>query len=379
VLKLKLVWIRRMDDFKWLDTTEIQANLEEMKKNYENKFEKVSTTDDLSEIIQMHDENPQKMKNILFWEDNLKVMYHLLNHFEGKIDMIYIDPPFFSGNDYHVIIQENKKNQESLAYGDTWKNDLTLYLQMLNKRIFLIYLLLKKEGLFFLHADWHASHYIRLLLDKVFGPERFVNEIIWYYYNKYSPGKKRLPRAHDNIFVYSKSDKYTFNELRIPRKKPVKQLKRVMVNGVLKNAKDENNKVIYRIVKDKKMDDVWKIPCLQPASRHFTGYPTQKHPDLLRRIIQLGSKEGDLVADFFCGAGTTLLAAEQLNRNWIGADISNHAIYLTRKRLLEFQKKNKKQEKYSPQFELYTIFTDEKRKLINEGFFDKKLIIKKKI
>ncbi|GAI96530.1 unnamed protein product [marine sediment metagenome] len=111
-----------------------------------------------------------------------------------------------------------------------------------------------------------------------------------------------------------------------------------MVDGVLKNAKDEKGHVIYRVVKDKKMDDVWKIPCMQPASKEWTGFPTQKHHDLLERIIKIGSNEGDLVADFFCGSGTTLLVADKLNRRWIGSDISEYSIYLTRKRLLNYRK-----------------------------------------
>ena len=180
-----------------------------------------------------------------------------------------------------------------------------------------------------MHLDWHASHYIRVLLDEVFGKNKFVNNIIWYYYNKYSAGKKNLPRAYDNILVYSKSNNYTFNQIRLPREKPRKQLKREMVNGVLKNAKDENGHVIYRIVTDKKMDDVWKIPCLQPASKEWTGFPTQKHHKLLERIIKIGSNEGDLIADFFCGSGTSLVVAEKLKRRLSARDISEYSINLT--------------------------------------------------
>lgn len=150
----------------------------------------------------------------------------------------------------------------------------------------------------FLHLDWHASHYIKIILDEVFGKNNFVNNIVWYYYNKYSAGKKNLPRAHDDILVYSKSNTYMFNKMRIPRKQPRKQLMRKMENGVLKNVKGDDGHVKYRIVTDKKMDDVWRIPCMQPASKEWTGFPTQKHHDLLERIILLGTKKGDLVASF---------------------------------------------------------------------------------
>jgi DNA modification methylase len=149
-----------------------------------------------------------------------------------------------------------------------------------------------------------------------------------------------------------------------------------MVDGVLKNAKDEKGHVIYRVVKDKKMDDVWKIPCMQPASKEWTGFPTQKHHDLLERIIKIGSNEGDLVADFFCGSGTTLLVADKLNRRWIGSDISEYSIYLTRKRLLNYRK-NIIDPKIEP-IEIYTHFDEQKKSLISSGFFEKDLKIKRK-
>ena len=172
----------------------------------------------------------------------------------------------------------------------------------------------------------------------------------------------------------SKSSKYTFNEIRIPRKKPRKQLMRVNVDGILKNLKDENGHVKYRTVIDKKLDDVWKIPCLQPASKEWTGFPTQKHHRLLERIIELGSNQGDLIGDFFCGSGTTLLTAEKLKRRWIGSDISKFSIYLTRKRLLDYKKKNYPHNS----FKTLTHLNNENRKIIETGFFQKDLKIKRK-
>jgi adenine specific DNA methylase Mod len=313
-------------------------------------------------------------ENKLFWGENLAVLFSLLNEFENKIDLIYIDPPFFSGVNYKIEILEENKTYDSIAYVDCWQKDLDSYLQMLYERIILFQKLLSKTGLLFIHLDWHASHYVRILLDEIFGENRFVNNIIWYYYNKYSAGKKNLPRAYDNILVYSNSKQYTFNEIRIPRKKPKRQLMRINVNGVLKNAKDENGHVRYRLVSDKKLDNVWKIPCLQPASREWTGFPTQKHHSLMERIIKLGSNEGDLIADFFCGLGTTLLAVEKLKRRWIGCDISEYSIYLTRKRLLNHHKMNQKY--YS--FNTVTHINKERKDLIDSGFFRKDLLIKRK-
>jgi adenine specific DNA methylase Mod len=316
--------------------------------------------------------------NYLFWGDNLKILAYLLKNFEERIDLVYIDPPFFTGDNFHIDITKNGRNYDSIAYSDFWSNNLDSYLQMLYERIILFKRLLAKNGLLFIHLDWHVVHYIKLILDEIFGKHRFVNNIVWYYYNKYSAGKKNLPRAHDDILVYSKSNDYTFNEIRIPREKPRKQLKRKMVNGILKNVKDEQGHVIYRTVIDKKMDDVWKIPCLQPASKQWTGFPNQKHHKLLERIIRLGSNKGDLIADFFCGSGTTLIAAEKLERRWIGCDISEYAIHITRKRLLGLLEKKRQEKITFYPFQIKTIMDKDKKDLINSGFFEKDLKIKRK-
>jgi adenine specific DNA methylase Mod len=339
--------------------------------NYFKKFEEYS----INVKYQVEDfQSSSNWSNMLFWGDNIEVLYYLLKNFKKKINLIYIDPPFFSGVNYKIKIEEKDKIYDSVAYHDHWNRDLDSYLQMLYERIKIIKELLSNSGLIFIHADWHASHYIQVILDEIFGKKRFVNNIIWYYYNKYSAGKVNLPRAHDTILVYSKSSDYTFNELRLPRKTPKKQLMREMKNGVLKNVKDEDGRVKYRIVTDKKMDDVWKIPCMQPASKEWTGFPTQKHHKLLERIIRLGSNEGDLVADFFCGSGTSLVVAEKLGRRWIGSDISEYSIYITRKRILNLQKKINK---FNP-FELYTNLNEIKTKIIESGFFQKDISIKRK-
>jgi len=354
----------------WENKSNISENIKDLKLRYLDYFETVN--------LGLGDFHGDEWKNLLFWGENLKVLHYLTNEFSGKIDLIYVDPPFFSGTNYKIKIEENGNTYDSIAYFDHWDKDIDSYLQMLRDRIVLLRELLSINGLLFIHLDWHASHYVRVLLDEIFGANRFVNSIVWYYYNKYSAGKKNLPRAHDDILVYSKSANYTFNELRSLRKKPIKQLKRVMVDGVLKNEKDENGHTIYRVVKDKKMDDVWKIPCMQPASKEWTGFPTQKHHDLLERIIKIGSNEGDLVADFFCGSGTTLLVADKLNRRWIGSDISEYSIYLTRKRLLNYRKNVIDQGKRLEPIEIYTHFDEQKKNLISSGFFDKDLKIKRK-
>ena len=359
----------------WDNKSDVNNNIEDFKKKYINYFEKINFTSESKSLTGKHTTN---WTNKLFWGENKEVLYHLLNDFENKIDLIYIDPPFYSGTNYEITVEDGEESYDDVAYYDHWDKDLDSYLQMLYERLVLIKKLLSKKGLVFIHLDWHASHYIRLILDEIFGQNRFVNSIIWYYYNKYSAGKKNLPRAHDNILVYSNTNRYTLNEIRLPREKPIKQLKRVMVDGVLKNAKDENGHVIYRLVTDKKLDDVWKIPCMQPASKEWTGFPTQKHHDLLERIIKLGSNEGDLIADFFCGSGTTLLIAEKLNRKWIGCDVSEYSIYLTRRRIINFKKNNQNREKLDFSFDLYTKLNERREKIIESGFFEKELIIERK-
>lgn len=362
----------------WKNKVNITDKIQNLKYFYKDKYEIFKIQPEFKEIFKFDQKKDKAWRNKLIWGDNLEVLFHLLNFFKAKINLIYIDPPFFTGTNYHIDIVENDNNYNTIAYYDHWNKDLDSYLQMLYERIILLRELLAKNGLLFVHLDWHASHYIKLILDEVFGEKRFVNNIVWYYYNKYSAGKKNLPRAHDDILVYSKTNDYTFNEIRIQRKTPTKQLKREMVNGVLKNVKDENGHVIYRLVTDKKLDDVWRIPCLQPASKEWTGFPTQKHHDLLNKIIQLGSNEQDLIADFFCGTGTTLLEAEKLNRKWIGCDISEYSIYLTKKRILNYIKTNSMNKKIFYPFEMLTNLNEEHNKILNSGFFEKKLKIKRK-
>jgi len=362
----------------WGNKTDKSEALEEKKQFYKEKYQKLNEFPKLTQIQITDFIRDDYWTNKLFWGDNLEVLYFLLNDMAEKIDLIYIDPPFFSNSNYYINVESLDNNFQTIAYYDRWDHDLDSYLQMLYERIFLFKKLLSNKGLIFVHLDWHANHYVKLILDEIFGENRFVNNIVWYYYNKYSAGKKNLPRAHDDILVYSKSNNYTFNELRIPRKRAKKQLKRVNVNGVLKNEKDDNGHVIYRTVVDKKMDDVWKIPCLQPASKEWTGYPTQKHPELLERIIKLGSNENDVIADFFCGSGTTLVAAEKLNRKWIGCDVSEYSIYLSYRRLTKLLQENQGIKKKFYLFNIYTILTQERENFIKSGFFEKELKIKRK-
>ena len=274
------------------------------------------------------------------------------------VDLIYLDPPFNSKQDYAAPIGSQAAGA---AFKDTWSlSDIDVewidlierrnpalqrvilaamtdsdksYLAYMAARLLEMPRLLKPTGSIYLHCDPTMSHYLKLVMDAIFGRANFRNEIIWNYYNKYSPGKKVFGRSYDQLFFYTKSDNYTFNPQRESRDKPTKQLIRENVGGVLKNKKNENGKVMYREVTDKKVDAVWRIPAIQPAASDYLGYPTQKHIRLLERVIKASSDPGEMVLDPFCGCATTCVAAENLSREWVGIDLSPKAGELVLERL----------------------------------------------
>lgn len=284
-------------------------------------------------------------KNRLIWGDNLLVIGSLLDEFAGKINLIYIDPPFATGQDfsYQVNIGDEEWTKEpsaieELAYRDTWGKGLESYLQMMYDRLVLMKELLADNGSIFVHLDWHVGSHVRLLLDEIFGRENFQNEIVWYYYNKlHGVSKKVFPRASDTIYYYVKNhnSNYTFHTLQEPRDKPIKKLKYRFIGGKIVNIKDESGRTITYESTERQIDNVWRIRALQPANKEEkVDYDTQKPVDLIERILSASTNEGDLVADFFCGSGTTGIAAERLGRRWILADLGRFAIHTSRKRLL---------------------------------------------
>jgi adenine-specific DNA-methyltransferase len=270
-------------------------------------------------------------RNQLLWGDNLLVMGSLLETFAGSIDLIYIDPPFATGADFSI-------GQQQVAYRDTWKVGMGGYLAMIAERLRLIRDLLSPAGSLFLHCDWHVSHLLRAIGDEVFGAENFLNEIVWYYYNKFQGNVKRFASNHDVVLWYRKGASYQFHQQVEKRAEgKVKQLIRQWdkEKAAIVNAKDADGRVMYRETDQRTVDDVWRMSMLQPADRtENCGFPTQKPEALLRRIVEAASSEGDLVADFFCGSGTMLSVAEKLNRRWIGCDLGCWGIHTTRKRLL---------------------------------------------
>ena len=284
---------------------------------------------------------------LLYHGDNKEVLAHLLaNGFRGQVKLIYIDPPFDSGADYVRKVElrgpkgkfkpiegEGYVLGEQIQYTDIWANDN--YLQFMYERLLLLKELMAPESIIVLHCDWKKSHHLRCLMDEVFGSQSFQNEVYWYFYNKMHDDRKGiLPRATNTLLVYGLGSTRKLHKLAIPRENVVKQLKRVKVDGVLENLKDEDGNLVYQESDSKTLDNVWGIPLIPPADhKQKTDYPTQK-PEALLDLVLLGyTNPGELVLDAFIGSGTTAVSAQRLGRRWIGCDINKGAIQTTAKRL----------------------------------------------
>jgi DNA modification methylase len=268
--------------------------------------------------------------NRLIQGDNLETLKSIA---DNSVDLIYLDPPFFSNREYETFWGDENERR---SFDDRWEGGIQHYIGWLKKRVAEMHRILKSTGSIFLHCDWHANAYIRVeILDKLFGKNHFINEFIWYYYNKLPDTRKKIvSRASDTIYWYSKGNDYSFNVLSEKREQAVKQLKRKKVDGKAVNARDEQGNVMYQIREERVIDNVWRISMLQPADKkERIGYPTQKPEALLERIIALASNEGDIVLDPFVGGGTTVAVADRMNRRWIGIDISVSAISVTDLRL----------------------------------------------
>ena len=274
----------------------------------------------------------ERAANKLILGDNLRVMNALLPDYEGKIDLIYADPPFFTNKGYSARVgrgEDSRKPEEwqlTVGYQDEW-DDLNSYLDMLHPRLKLIHRLLSPTGSFFLHLDWHANSYARILLDEIFGYENFRNEIIWTYHGP-SPIRSAFNRKHDMILFYSKSDQYKFNvdEVRIP----------YAANTVetFRSSKKAGFGKVPDLDRGKVPEDWWYFPVVARLHSERTGYPTQKPEALIERIILASTNPGDLVADFFGGAGTTAVVAARLERQFISSDFQPRAIQTSQSRLV---------------------------------------------
>ena len=308
-------------------------------------------------------------KNKLYFGDNLGILReHVLDE---SVDLVYLDPPFNSNATYNVLFKEAGGEGSAAqihAFDDTWhwsmqstfayqdvvtngpkkladllqamrsflgQNDMMAYLTMMAQRMTELHRVLKPTGSVYLHCDPTASHYLKLVMDAVFGQRRFQNEIVWRYKKYQKANMRHFARNSDRVLYYLRSERATYTPVFVQLKTSKRYLKREWDKTTKRivNAKDERGHVQYITVDQEKVDDVWELPYLMPAANERLGYPTQKPEALLERIIMASSNEGDVVLDPFCGCGTAVAVAERLGRRWIGIDVTHLAISLMKNRL----------------------------------------------
>lgn len=334
-----------------------------------------------------HGDEVNGWMNRIYWGDNLQVMSHLLKEFRGKINLIYIDPPFDSKADYKKKIELRGKkvendhsNFEDKQYTDIWTNDE--YLQFMYERLVLCRELLSETGSIFLHCDWHKSHLLRCMMDEVFGIENFRNEIIWENQGAWVNSDRWFPRRHNNIMFYSKTNKYEFNVLNdddvnnginFNRWYDFIKDNRIYADNApyhdsrfatyvksfeSKYKRKPTGKDVIIDFKGTVLGSVWYIKVVDPKSPENLEYPTQKPEALLERIIKASSNPGDIVFDCFMGSGTTQAVAMKLGRKFIGADINLGAIQTTTKRLIHVAKELGRQlpDAAAPKYTGFTVY-----------------------
>lgn len=260
----------------------------------------------------------------VYCADNLEIMRSLATcDFKGSFQMIYMDPPFYSGAKYFFRKPDGSKD---LAYIDIWNNGLCEYLEMLTERIFAARELLSDDGLIWIHLDYRAVHYVKIIMDEIFGMGNMVNEIVWGYRSGGASGK-RFARKHDTILLYSKTKKYKFN----PQKE--KSYNRGAQPYNFKGVQeDEDENGWYTLVN---MRDVWEIPMVGRTSGERTGYATQKPEELISRIVLASTDQGDLCGDFFAGSGTLGAVCMSLGRSFVLCDKNEDACRIMVDRFLK--------------------------------------------
>jgi len=305
--------------------------------------------------------------NKLIWGDNKLILSSLKNgplreeiERQGGIKLIYIDPPFDVGADFSMNIQigddtftKRPNILEEIAYRDTWGKGADSFIAMMYERLVLMRDLLAKDGSILVHCDWRVTSYIRLVLDEVFGKENYRNEIVWRY-RRWTAGSKKYQRMHDTLHWCTKSENYLFTQQFEPfsEKTVVAKYKRKVEGG---RAVQDKTQLMERKGEGVSKHDVWEIPFIHPVALERLGYPTQKPEELIGTIIEGHSHPGDLIADFFCGSGTTAAVAEKLGRKWIVADLGKFAIHTTRKRMIGVQRKLKAEGQNYRAFEILNL------------------------
>lgn len=307
----------------------------------------------LYEVTRTEQVNGGSNENLLLRGECVSVCAYLKE--KGvTVDLVYLDPPFDSGANYakKVFLRKNPKVAEAIAkveqtlpdfeelrafeekmYGDKWEKER--YLNWIYVNLLAVKSVMSENASIYVHLDYHIGHYVKILMDEIFGESNFRNEIIWHYTNKMSGSSdpKDFVCEHDTIFRYSKSSDYLYNIVKEERDVPVLQSKRVKVDGKNMRARDENGNIIYEESTDKKVKDVWTIPYIASTDSQRVGYSTQKPEALLERIIMASSNENMMVADFFCGSGVTAAVANKLGRKFVTCDVGLNSIETARDRL----------------------------------------------
>lgn len=270
-----------------------------------------------------------KEDNLFFYMDNLLAIRELIHSgYSGSFDLIYMDPPFFTNLIFSKSISVNTPEGNTKfkipVYSDNWERNLFEYLQMITSRLILMRDLLSDSGTIYVHIDWRVVHHIRLIMDYVFGKDRFLNEIIWAYKSG-GAGRRSFSKKHDNILVYTKSKNYIFNVTK--EKSYNRDLKPYRFKNITEYKDDKG---WFTLVNSK---DVWNINMVGRTSAERVDYATQKPYKLLEKIIITSSNTDSLVGDFFVGSGTSLIAADKLQRRWVGSDNSIHSFIQVKKRL----------------------------------------------
>lgn len=298
--------------------------------------------------------------NKLIWGDNKLILSSLKNgplrhaiEAQGGLKLIYIDPPFDVGADFSMDIEvgddtfKKKPNiLEEIAYRDTWGKGADSFIAMIHERLALMRDLMAPDGSIYVHCDWRVNRHLRAIMDEVFGQERLLNHIIWSY-SSGGASPNFFARKHDDILLFTKTANYTFNATK--EKSYNRGLRPYRFQGV-EEFQDEIG--WYTLVYSR---DVWKIDMVGRTSGERVDYPTQKPEALLQRIIEASSNRGDLIADFFCGSGTTAAVAEKMGRKWIAADLGKFAIHTTRKRMIGVQRQLKEEGKNFRAFEILNL------------------------
>ena len=299
----------------------------------------------------------QPWYNRLIYGDNMLAMQALLKgdpangtpSLRGAVDLFYIDPPFDSKADYRTKITlpggdvvQKPTVIEQFGYSDLWQNGTVSYLEYMYPRLVLMRELLSERGCIYVHIDWHVGHYMKVILDDIFGKENFLNDIIWCYTGG-TDSSRYYPRKHDDILFYAKTTDYYFVGDNMPfAEATMRRFNRIDEEGRrYKENSLADGRVTRTYMKEegKLVPDYWSIPIVNRTFSEAVNYATQKPEALLERIIKASSNEGDLVCDFFGGSGTTAAVAEKLGRRWITTDIGKPAALVMRKRLIDMEAK----------------------------------------